>query len=280
MSITDTCKNTLNSICKDGNDDYGPWHCAQCFYNHTAELQRDCNPLNGNSPLAVGTEIIKNCGVSTDGCYNTLHNLCYNALRASPGNCLVCAGVHQSDLTKAGCDNNMIDWWCQQPADPNDAVICDRYLRMFVGDDNTYAECSQKAKAETAAAANKVCQGRDLGAWCRANSTDFCPDPDFCTNAKYGFKGTCEPCLNDGNPSTCGGGFPCRTTTKPAGCNRNKCHSFDCENHGGFACRIGEDAWGGVDAGQYGTWELCQQDKHCKGTPSRRAAAAPSMFNI
>ena len=90
----------------------------------------------------------------------------------------------------------------------------------------------------------------------------------FAPTRTYGFKGTCEPCLNDGNPSTCGGGFPCRTTTKPDGCNRNKCHSFDCEQHPGYACHIGESGWGGEDAGQYGTWELCQQNKYCKGTPS------------
>ena len=58
-------------------------------------------------------------------------------------------------------------------------------------------------------------------------------------------KEPCEPCLNDGNPSTCGGGFPCRTTTKPDGCNRNKCNSFDCEQHPGYACRIGESVLGG-----------------------------------
>ena len=45
-------------------------------------------------------------------CAMQLNNLCYSAWRASTGNCLVCAGLHQSDLEQAGCDEPHIDSFC------------------------------------------------------------------------------------------------------------------------------------------------------------------------
>ena len=207
MSITKTCKDKLNKICTDGLDDYGPFNCAQCMARNTIQIVQSCNPLS-NDPSAVAAETLRSCGGGPDGCYETLNKSCA-AQRDQPGmGCLVCAGQHQQDLEKAGCDSTMINYWCANPVDPKDAVICDRYLRMFVGDYNTYDVCMTKAKAETAAMGNIYCQGRSLDKWCTANSIDRCPDEDFCTNSAYGFKGTCEPCLNDGKPSTCGGGFP------------------------------------------------------------------------
>jgi len=283
MSISDTCKQKLNTICQTQTDD-GPLECARCFFMNAKDVTSACSPLNGNNLKAVAEEVIKICGEGPDGCYNTLDNYCHSARRADPGNCLVCAGMHQTQTQEAGCNNPMIDWWCHEPPNPDNARVCDRFLRMFVTDKLPYAQCLTAAKSETASQSNVYCQGRDLGAWCRNNSTDHCPDPAFCKDKQAGFAGTCETCLNDGNPSTCGNGVPCRSTKKPPGCNVNKCPSFDCEHKSdnptlpGDCCGMELNTSGpGGDMGKYGTLKACQEDNTtCKGKSPCPRPATPA----
>ena len=45
-------------------------------------------------------------------CDNTLEQLCGADKRTSPGDCEVCAGMHQKQLEIAGCNNPDIEQWC------------------------------------------------------------------------------------------------------------------------------------------------------------------------
>ena len=49
-------------------------------------------------------------------CSDALARLCEDSRRASPGDCLVCAGMHQAPLTAAGCSNPTIEGWCSAAA--------------------------------------------------------------------------------------------------------------------------------------------------------------------
>jgi hypothetical protein len=45
-------------------------------------------------------------------CTTSLAQLCSSARHSSVGDCLVCAGMHQSQLQRANCNNPTIDTWC------------------------------------------------------------------------------------------------------------------------------------------------------------------------
>ena len=45
-------------------------------------------------------------------CTRILTRLCETAKAASVGNCIVCAGMHQSQLQHANCSNADIDKFC------------------------------------------------------------------------------------------------------------------------------------------------------------------------
>ena len=60
-------------------------------------------------------------------CSRQLALLCDGVRRASTGNCLICAGQHQLQLSKAQCSNLTIDAWCSSSGD-NDAWKVERTL--------------------------------------------------------------------------------------------------------------------------------------------------------
>lgn len=51
-------------------------------------------------------------------CTYILNTLCNGARNESVGECMVCAGIHQSDLMKAKCTENQINTWCDNSAPP------------------------------------------------------------------------------------------------------------------------------------------------------------------
>ena len=60
-------------------------------------------------------------GGETTDCTDSLAQLCSSARRASAGDCLVCAGVHQPELQRVNCNNPTIGAWCSGAAPAPDA---------------------------------------------------------------------------------------------------------------------------------------------------------------
>ena len=68
--------------------------------------------LAAAAAVAVAAALLQTPASSFTVCSDQLLLLCGNARRASGGNCLVCAGQHQSQLLDAGCNDPTIEAWC------------------------------------------------------------------------------------------------------------------------------------------------------------------------
>jgi len=258
MSLTAKCEDKIDTTCTAEQKADDPWACGNCYADNLEEMMKgSCNSVNppgANPPYLMKARIDKNCGVN---CYLQLKKSCAGAKRSSVGNCFVCAGTHQKQMDAAGCTSGMFDWYCNNPEE-SPAEACDRLLRNYIGDKLTYAGCVAELPY-IIDNAYPICHGLPVANWCKNNSTDMCPDEDFCTVGA--FKGTCQSCKIG---STCPGNTKCGSRdggTKPTGCNISRCPSFDCWGTGGCKpatpCYRQDGDW--EDCGKYGTLQGCQR---------------------
>ena len=130
---------------------------------------------------------------SSNDCTSQLMSLCESARGASIGDCLVCAGGHQSELMRAGCTNDNFDSWCDGVPEINyvelstscrDAIAISPLINV-----SSVSECENECDKQAAAAPGKgtaACVGCDTnGQYCYLKShcggtPGHCPEGKGC----------------------------------------------------------------------------------------------------